>query len=151
MENTLVIIKPDGLKKRIYKDVLERFLKNGLSISHINMQYLDKEIIREHYAHLVDRPFYPMLEEFMLSGPVVIMIVSGIDAINKVRLLIGNTDPKKAHPGTIRGDYGDKECMTYNVIHASDSHESAIIEIERFYNIIMDDSKNRRVYEKNKN
>ena len=147
MESTLVIIKPDGMKKRIYKDVLERFLDNGLSVTHVQLRGLDDLIIKEHYAHLVDKPFYPMLEEFMLSGPVLIMVVKGENAVNKVRELVGATDPKKAMPGTIRGDYGDKECMTYNVIHASDSKENALIEIMRFYEVEMDNEKGK-VYEK---
>lgn len=147
MENTLVFIKPDGLKKRIYKDVLERFLANGLSVTHVQMRWLDELLIKEHYAHLIDKPFYPRLEEYMLSGPVLIMVVKGEDAVNKVRSLVGATDPKKAHPGTIRADYGDKECMTYNVIHASDSPINAIIEIKRFYDNIMEEEKGK-VYEK---
>ena len=147
MESTLVIIKPDGMKKRIYKDVLERFLDNGLSVTHVQLRGLDDLIIKEHYAHLVDKPFYPMLEDYMLSGPVLIMVVKGENAVNKVRELVGATDPKKAMPGTIRGDYGDKECMTYNVIHASDSKENALIEIMRFYEVEMDNEKGK-VYEK---
>ena len=147
MESTLVIIKPDGMKKRIYKDVLERFLDNGLSVTHVQLRGLDDLIIKEHYAHLVDKPFYPVLEDYMLSGPVLIMVVKGENAVNKVRELVGATDPKKAMPGTIRGDYGDKECMTYNVIHASDSKENALIEIMRFYEVEMDNEKGK-VYEK---
>ena len=95
--------------------------------------YLDEEIIREHYAHLVDKPFYPTLELFMMSGPVMAMIVEGENAVSRVRSLMGATDSKDALPGTIRGDYGDKTCCTYNIIHGSDSLENAEIEINRFY------------------
>lgn len=82
---------------------------------------------------MLDKPFYPTLEEYMLSGPVIAMIVEGENAVQKVRILMGTINSKDTLPGTIRGDFGDKTCCTYNVIHGSDSVENAIIEINRFY------------------
>ena len=132
-ERTYAMLKPDGVKKGLLKEVIRRFEKVGLTVSHIKEMELDAGIVKQHYAHLVDKPFYPTLEAFMLSGPVVAMIVEGESAVSKVRELMGATDSKDALPGTIRGDYGDKTCCTYNIIHGSDSLENAEIEIDRFY------------------
>lgn len=149
MEDTLVILKPDGVNKKILLEVIKRFLDNGLLVSNLKAIELDKKIIREHYNHLINLPFYSVLEEYMLSGVVVVMIVSGKEAISKVREIIGATDPKVALPHTIRGQYGDKECMTRNVIHASDSKENAMIEIKRFYQEENEEiDKTNRVYQK---
>lgn len=134
MESTFVMIKPDGFSKKVFKEVMELFLKNGLSISNVVITKLDKELVDEHYSHLVGRDFYPHLQEYMLSGSVITMTVTGEDAISKVRSLIGATNPNKAAPGTVRFIYGDHEDTTKNVIHASDSVESAQTEIKRFHN-----------------
>ena len=141
-ERTYAMLKPDGVKKGLLKEVIRRFEKVGLTVSHIKEMELDAEIVKQHYAHLVDKPFYPTLEAFMLSGPVVAMIVEGESAVSKVRELMGATDSKDALPGTIRGDYGDKTCCTYNIIHGSDSLENAEIEIDRFY--LVDLAKNKK-------
>lgn len=132
-EYTYAMIKPDGVKKQLEKEIIKRFEGAGLKVSHVKSMELDQKTIQEHYAHLLDKPFYSTLEEFMLSGPVVAMIVEGEDAVSKVRTLMGATNSKDALPGTIRGDFGDKECCTYNIIHGSDSVENAEIEIKRFY------------------
>lgn len=132
-EYTYAMLKPDGVKKGLFKEVVNRFMNAGLEVTNVKQMELNEKIIKEHYAHLVDKPFYPTLEEFMLSGPVIAMIVSGESAVSKVRTLMGATNSKDALPGTIRGDFGDKECCTYNIIHGSDSVENAKIEIERFY------------------
>ncbi|GEM_PF-206196 len=132
-ERTYAMLKPDGVKKGLLKEVIRRFEEAGLTVSHIKEMELDAGIVKQHYAHLVGKPFYPTLEAFMLSGPVVAMIVEGESAVSKVRELMGATDSKNALPGTIRGDFGDKTCCTYNIIHGSDSLENAEIEIDRFY------------------
>jgi len=132
MENTFVMIKPDGVSKKVFKTVMETFLNNGLTIYNVQLMKLDEELIREHYSHLVEKDFFPHLKEFMLSGPVIAMNVYGEEAVKKVRDIIGATNPNKALPGTIRAIYGDKEDITKNVIHASDSKENGIVEIERF-------------------
>ena len=134
MEESFVMIKPDGFEKNVFKAVMERFLEEDLSISNINITKLDEELVNEHYSHLLERDFYPHLKEFMLSGPVVTMRVFGLDAVRKVRDIIGATNPTKADEGTIRFMYGDKIDTTRNVIHASDSVENAQIELERFDN-----------------
>lgn len=133
IERTYVMLKPDGVRKQLLDEIIHRIENIGLSVSNVKEMYLDEEIIREHYAHLVDKPFYPTLELFMMSGPVMAMIVEGENAVSRVRNLMGATDSKDALPGTIRGDYGDKTCCTYNIIHGSDSLENAEIEINRFY------------------
>lgn len=132
-EYTYVMLKPDGVKKNLLPEVIKRFKEASLIVDNIKEMQLTENIVKEHYAHLLDKPFYPTLEEYMLSGPVIAMIVEGENAVQKVRTLMGTTNSKDALPGTIRGDFGDKTCCTYNVIHGSDSVENAIIEINRFY------------------
>lgn len=132
MEETFVMIKPDGFRKKVFKNVMERILDLGLSIKDVHIVNLNDDFIKEHYAHLVDKPFFPHLQEFMLSGPIISMTVFGDDAINKVRTLMGATNPNKAEKGTIRYIYGNKEDVTCNVMHASDSKENALIELNRF-------------------
>ena len=132
MEESFVMIKPDGFKKKVFKEVLERFLKEGLSIKDISILTLDEELVNEHYSHLVNMSFYPRILEFMLSGPVIRMTVMGENAVLKIRDIIGETDSAKAKEGTIRAMYSDKEIISHNVIHASDSKENAQLEIKRF-------------------
>ena len=132
-ERTYAMLKPDGVRKELFPEVVKRIEGAGLEVVQSKKMVLDEEIVRQHYAHLLDKPFYPTLEEFMLSGPVIGMIVEGDNAIKRLRDLMGATDSKDALPGTIRGDYGDKTCCTYNIIHGSDSLENAKIEINRFF------------------
>ena len=132
-EYTYVMLKPDGVKKNLLPEVIKRFKEASLIVDNIKEMQLTENIVKEHYAHLLDKPFYPTLEEYMLSGPVIAMIVEGENAVQKVRILMGTINSKDTLPGTIRGDFGDKTCCTYNVIHGSDSVENAIIEINRFY------------------
>ncbi len=133
MEYTYCMIKPDGVKKEIFGEVVHRFRNHELNLVKVEVMNLNKEILREHYSHIVDRDFYPKLEEAMLSGPVIAMLVKGENAVARTRELIGATNSKDALPGTIRGDYGDKEKCHLNVIHGSDSVENAKIEIARFF------------------
>lgn len=132
-ERTYAMLKPDGVRKELFPEVVKRIEGAGLEVVQSKKMVLDEEIVRQHYAHLLDKPFYPTLEEFMLSGPVIGMIVEGDNAVQKLRDMMGATDSKDALPGTIRGDYGDKTCCTYNIIHGSDSLENAEIEINRFF------------------
>ncbi len=131
MEQTLIILKPDCMKKRLYGMVLDRFAKAGLFIAACKMMQLQKDILREHYAHVADKPFYPNIETFMLSEPVMVLIVEGKGAIKRVRDLLGPTNSKEAPSGTIRGDMGTDIMM--NIAHASDSVAAAEEEIERFF------------------
>lgn len=129
VEQTLAIIKPDGFT---YKNKIHQMLSNnGFQIINEKITVLDEEILKEHYAHLLDKPFYKNLEKYMMSGPVDIMILEGRNAVEKLRNLMGPTDSKKAPVYTIRGMYGTD--ITCNAIHGSDSKENAQIEIERFF------------------
>lgn len=131
MQTTLIIYKPDCLEKKHVGNVLERFEGAGFRIVGCKLARLTPALVREHYAHIADKPFYPPLEAFMLSSPVLIMALNGKGAIGKIRELLGPTDSRKAPKGTIRGDFG-ADSMT-NVVHASDSVENAKIELARFF------------------
>ena len=132
MDKTLIIFKPDCMKKKLMGTVLSRFEEAGFSVAGCKMMRLDSDLLKVHYAHIADQPFFPEIEDFMSSEPVVVMILEGEGVIAKVRELLGPTDSTKAPAGTIRGDYG--ETVMVNVVHASDSPESAEAEIERFFN-----------------
>jgi nucleoside-diphosphate kinase len=130
-EQTLVLIKPDGVKRKHVGEVLARFEKKGFEISALKLMDMSSELSDEHYQEHVDRPFYPKLKAFILSGPIVVMIISGPRAVEVVRLMVGATDSAEADPGTIRGDLSlDKG---ENIVHASDSLESARREIKIFF------------------
>ena len=129
LERTLAIIKPDGIKN--ITQIIRMIYKSGLKISKHKIRKLDEEILAEHYSHLIDKPFYPILEEYMMSGDVVLMILEGENAVEKLRDLMGPTDCTKAPKGTIRGEFGTD--ITRNAIHGSDSKENAEIEIKRFF------------------
>ncbi|MDE5940795.1 MAG: nucleoside-diphosphate kinase [Muribaculaceae bacterium] len=131
METTLVIIKPSGVQRGLAGQILTRFEQKGLFIAGIKMMQLNDEILREHYAHLVDRPFFPLLENSMKASPVIVLAVRGLDAVGVVRAMTGATNCRKAAPGTIRGDFGMSG--QENIVHASDSVENAAVEIARFF------------------
>jgi len=131
MERTLIIFKPDCMEKRHVGNVLDRFEKSGFSIAGCKMLRLSSKVLHEHYAHVAGLPFYPEIEKFMSSRPVVVMALEGVSVVQKVRDLLGPTDSRKAAKGTIRGDFGTD--MMRNVVHASDSVENAKIELSRFF------------------
>jgi nucleoside-diphosphate kinase len=131
MQKTFVIYKPDCMQQKHVGDVLARFEKAGFAIIGCKMSRLSPAILREHYAHVASKPFYPEIEQFMSSTPVVLMALQGDNIVARVRDLLGPTDSRKAAKGTIRGDYGTD--MMVNVVHASDSDENAEIEIARFF------------------
>jgi nucleoside-diphosphate kinase len=131
MQTTLLLLKPDCVKKKLIGNVICRLENAGFSIAGMKMIKLDAATLREHYAHIADKPFFPDVEAFMSSSPVVAIALRGEGVIDKVRELAGPTDSRKAAPGTIRGDLG--EDMMVNVIHASDSPEAAAIELRRFF------------------
>lgn len=131
MQKTLIIYKPDCIAKKYVGNVLVRFVQAGFEIVGCKMIRLTPELLREHYAHIADRPFYPPLEAFMLSSPVIVMALRGENVVAHVREMLGPTDSRKAPKGTIRGDFGT-DSMT-NVVHASDSVENAQIELARFF------------------
>ena len=131
MEKTLIILKPSAVQRGLVGSVLKRFEQKGLIISGLKMMQLDEKILREHYAHLVDRPFFPSLVNSMTATPVIVGAIAGKDAVSVVRAMVGVTNSRNAAPGTIRGDFGMSG--QENIIHASDSVENAAIEIKRFF------------------
>lgn len=131
MDKTFIIFKPDCMEKRLVGQVLSRFEAAGFSLVATKMAKLTSEKLREHYAHVADKPFFPEIEAFMGSRPVIMGVLQGEGVVAKVRELLGPTDSTKAPAGTIRGDFG--ETMMINVVHASDSDENAQIEIDRFF------------------
>lgn len=131
MEQTLVIFKPSSIERALVGEIISRFQKKGLVIAGIKMMQLNEKILREHYAHLVDRPFFPSLLNSMMASPVIVMVLEGRDAIKVVRLLTGATNGREALPGTIRGDFSMSG--QENIIHASSSVEDAEVEVKRFF------------------
>jgi len=130
METTCVLIKPDAMLAHKVGEIIARFEKAGLKISNLKMLTLAPEVLASHYAHLLDKAFYPELEGFMRSSPVVALALAGDNAVAAVRALAGPTNPAKADPGTIRADFGTDVML--NAVHASDSPEAAVAELERF-------------------
>jgi len=128
---TLILLKPDAVSQKICGKVISRFEEAGLVIRGIKMIHLQPDLLREHYAHIADKPFYPEVEEFMASVPVIAMVLEGEEAVAKVREMLGVTDSRKAAPGTIRAEYGKDQMV--NVAHASDSPETAEKEVNRFF------------------
>lgn len=134
MERTLSIVKPDGVRKNIIGDVLGRFEKNGLKAVALKMASLSRKEAEGFYAVHKNRPFFASLTEFMSSGPVVLMVLEGENAIKKVRDIMGATDPKNAAPGTIRRDFADS--IESNIVHGSDGPDTASFEISYFFNAL---------------
>lgn len=131
MEKSLIIIKPSGVQRGLVGQVIDRFQRKGLQINGIKMMQLDEQLLRVHYAHLIERPFFPLVLKSMMASPVIVMVISGKDAISVIRQMVGSTNGRQAAPGTIRGDFSMSG--QENIVHASDSAENAIIEIERFF------------------
>ena len=131
MERTYIMLKPDALQRGIAGQIIARIERKGYRITHMKTMQLDEAILREHYAHIVDKPFFPPTVEYMTSGPVLAMVVEGENAVRGMRILMGATKFEDAAAGTIRGDFG--HCTTENLIHGSDSVENAQIEIKRFF------------------
>lgn len=130
-EKSLILLKPDCVKKAHCGDVIGRFEQAGFKIRGAKMMRLSDEILAEHYSHVADKPFFPSIVAFMQSAPVIALILEGDDVIAKVRGMLGPTNSKEAESGTIRGDFG--EDMMINVCHASDSPENGEIEVKRFF------------------
>ncbi len=131
MERTLSIIKPDAVKKNVIGKIVDRFESNGLRIAAMKKVQLSEQDAGEFYAVHKERPFFGELVEFMTSGPVVVMVLEGENAVAKNRELMGATNPKEAAPGTIRADFA--ESIDANAVHGSDSLENAQIEIAFFF------------------
>jgi len=132
MEVTLVILKPSALQRGIMGEVISRFEKKGLQIVGMKMLNLTDDVLETHYYHLVDKPFYGRIKDSMQASPVIVMALKGVDVVNVVRKVTGVTNGREAEPGTIRGDFSVS--VQENIVHASDSVETAEIELKRFFN-----------------
>lgn len=131
LETTLILFKPDALAKHHVGQVLARFEAGGLKICGLKMLRFSDALLREHYAHIAAKPFFPEVAGFMQQTPVIALALAGEGAVNHVRALLGPTDSKKAAKGTIRGDFGVD--VMVNVCHASDSAAAAAAELKRFF------------------
>ncbi|MCE4621231.1 MAG: nucleoside-diphosphate kinase [Desulfurococcales archaeon] len=134
VERTLIVIKPDGVKRGLIGEVISRFERKGFKIKALKMLWMTREQAEEFYSVHREKPFFRDLVEFVTSGPVVAMIIEGDEAISVARLMIGATDGRKAQPGTIRGDFALS--IQENIVHASDSKES----FEREYKILFSET-----------
>lgn len=131
MERTLVIIKPDGVRRGLIGEIISRYEKKGLKISNIRMIDADEEILKEHYAEHQGKSFYKDLLDFMMSGRIIVMVVEGKNVVETVRKINGKTNPLEAEMGSIRGDFAN--FVTENIVHGSDSAESAEREISIWF------------------
>jgi nucleoside-diphosphate kinase len=131
MERTLVLIKPDAIRRELVGEIISRFERKGLKIIAMKMIKFDEKLSKEHYKEHVNKPFYPDLEKFITSGPVIAMVLEGVEVIETVRTLVGSTNGRKATPGSIRGDFSTS--FSRNLVHASDSKDSAAREIKLFF------------------
>jgi nucleoside-diphosphate kinase len=134
MERTLSIIKPDGVTKNLIGEVIKRFEQKGLRIKALKMLHMSKEEAKGFYIVHKERPFYDSLTNFMSEGPIVVMVLEGEDAIIKVRDIMGATNPKEAATGTIRASFASD--IEHNIVHGSDSKDSAAYEIAYFFSAI---------------
>jgi nucleoside-diphosphate kinase len=131
VQQTLVVVKPDGVRRRLIGEVIRRVEAKGFEITKMRLLTVDEEMARRQYAEHVDKPFFADLISFITSGPVVAMVVEGPDAVEGVRQIMGATDPLDAVPGSIRGDFAT--AITENIVHGSDSPESAKREVDLFF------------------
>ena len=132
MERTLVLIKPDAMQRDLVGDLIQRFERKGLKLVGIKMMALSDELLDEHYSHLAGRDFFAEIKTFMRSTPLIACCWEGVDCVNTVRTMCGITKAREAAPGTIRGDLAMS--VQANLVHASDSLETAKVEIPRFFN-----------------
>lgn len=130
-QQTLVLLKPDALQRDLLGEIIRRFEMKGLKIVGLKFIRLTNELLDEHYAHLTDKPFFASLKQFMMQTPVVGMVLEGYDAVSEIRKIVGSTNPREADAGTIRADFSMN--VPSNLIHASDSVQSAVIEVKRFF------------------
>ena len=130
-ERTLVLCKPDAVERRLVGEIVGRIERKGLTIAEMRMLTIDQELAGQHYVEHVEKGFYPELEAFITRGPVVALIVEGPEAVSVVRTLMGATNPRASAPGTIRGDLAIE--VTENLVHGSDSPDSAEREIKLYF------------------
>jgi nucleoside-diphosphate kinase len=130
-ERTLILVKPDAFERGLTGDVIARFERKGFRIVALKLMRLERELAQRHYAEHAEKPFFGDLVEFITGGPLVAMVLEGARAVDGARQVIGATDPLQASPGSIRGDYATE--VTFNLVHGSDSPESAVREIALFF------------------
>lgn len=130
-QRTLVLVKPDGVKRKLVGEVIRRFEAKGFDLVALRLLTVDEELARKHYAEHVEKPFFGELLAFITSGPLVAMAVEGEEAISVIRAMMGTTNPREAAPGTIRGDFA--LITTENLVHGSDGEESAARELALFF------------------
>lgn len=133
VQKTLILLKPDAVQKSLIGKILSRFEEKGLKVVWLKMMNLDDKLITEHYGFLSDKPFFPRIVSYMTAGPIVALSLEWEDAVATVRQLVGATNPMEATPGSIRADYAKN--IDNNIIHASDSPETAAVELNRFFNV----------------
>ncbi len=132
MQVTLVIIKPSAIQRAVLGEVISRFEKKGFQIVGMKMLQMSDEVVKAHYSHLVDKPYFGRIKKSMQATPVIAMALKGVDAVSCVRKMTGVTNGREAMPGTIRGDFSVS--VLENIVHASDSIETAKEELGRFFN-----------------
>jgi nucleoside-diphosphate kinase len=134
LEKTLIILKPDSVRRKLLGEIISRFEKKGFNVENMDFRVLSRTIVEQHYSHvkILHPQIFDSIVDYMTSGPVLIIVLSGNDVIFETRKLIGKTIIKDALPGTIRGDLGISNTNGENLIHASDSPESALEELKRF-------------------
>ncbi len=131
MERTLILVKPDAFSRGLTGEVIKRFQLKGLKIVELEKRQIDRSLAERHYSEHSEKPFFGELVDFIVGGPLVVMVLEGLRAVDVARQVIGATDPIDATPGSIRGDFGVE--VTQNLVHGSDSPESAAREIEIFF------------------
>jgi nucleoside-diphosphate kinase len=131
LERTLILVKPDAFERGLTGDVVSRFERKGLRITALKLMHLERELAERHYAEHVEKPFFADLVGFITQGPLVAMVLEGEGAVEAARQVIGATNPLEAAPGSIRGDYATE--LTFNLVHGSDSPESAQREVGLFF------------------
>jgi nucleoside-diphosphate kinase len=131
VQQTLIIVKPDGVRRRLIGEVIGRIEAKGYDIKEMKLFQIDEALAKEHYAEHTEKPFFSDLVNFITSGPVVAMIVEGEDAVRGMRQIMGATNPLDAVPGSVRGDFAT--AITENIVHGSDSPESAWREVDLFF------------------
>ncbi len=138
-EQSLVIIKPDGIQRRLAAKILQRFEDSGFKIHAMKFVQPTRELAQRHYAEHVSKDFYPLVEDYIVSGPVLVMVLGALDGIARIRTMVGNTIPSNALPGTIRGDFAHQPLVdddagpVRNLIHASANLEEAATEVEIWF------------------
>ena len=131
MEQTYIMVKPDGVNRGLCHEVMKRFEQHGFKLLASKLTLATEQLLKQHYAHLVDKPFFPDIISFMTSGPVFCMVWEGKNACSTGRKILGETNPQAAAPGTIRRDFGLQ--IDHNICHGSDSYESAKKEIAMWF------------------